>query len=193
MGLAQCAAYRKTFNPGPSTGVNAADPQNARDTTTPLPKPSTGTGTATGTGTDTSPDTDPDDSTAPDPSPDAGCGTIFRGVKCALSWAFAPSQATKTRMGNLGDTWASKPPISIFKATAGAVAPLGTLDQTCPDWAVTMRGKDYALVCGNLFAKQIRDSRGILLVGMVAVAFSRLMWSIWYAGVPVIKPTRGGD
>lgn len=130
--------------------------------------------------------------------PDGTSTTVKRcnSVVLALKCAFLPSEATKTRMAALGDSWSSKPPISIYTATVGAIEPLQTVggSTACPTWLAKVKDAfSGSIVCDHGFTNAIRDVRGVILVGMVALAFGRLMWSLWYAGVPVLKPSRGGS
>ncbi|MFL6096585.1 MAG: hypothetical protein ACJ71Y_14125, partial [Blastococcus sp.] len=53
------------------------------------------------------------------------------------------------------------------------------------DWFVA--GHEFSVVCGQPFIERIHSARPLLTAGMVAMAFSGFIWSVWYAGIPWLR------
>lgn len=204
--MSDCAPLSVAYQP--NTGVqiiNQTDPSTGTPTSTqtqqhnggtqsqPAPGPAlptTGTNPSVGTGTNTPPNAQ---GQAVDTDNCLGNGWswnpvswIFTPVKCALIWAFVPATPLQNRIDTIKTTYASKFPFNIGGAFNGMS---GSLTGGCPDWRIKVGNVDQNIVCDSSFVGAIRSARPWIAGGMLAVAFWPLIRGIFYASIPVLKPT----
>lgn len=119
---------------------------------------------------------------------------VFKGVACALKWAFVPQTALSDRIARLRLDFSTKAPFSWFGPVL-ALPAFTVPDGECPDWRVKIGSfYDKNIVCNSSFTQAIVGSRPWLLAGMLALAFWPLIRGLMFASVPLLKPvpTDGG-
>jgi len=120
---------------------------------------------------------------------------IWKGVTCALVWAFVPGQMPLNEQ--LADVAEQAAPWSWVTQLVQLGGPGGTnpflgIPDACPDWEVRVVGTELPAVCGSSFTEAIVAGRPMLAVFMAATAFSPLLRSLWYAVLPGLQvvPTK---
>jgi hypothetical protein len=149
-----------------------------------------GTGPGTGTGTVTLPDPTP----SQDPD-NCWAGTlswnpldwVLTPVKCALAWAFVPSEATWTNMQDLGQHAATRVPFSWFADAFGWFEPLQGTGSACLQLSFPVLGETVTAVdsCTPGPAEGwIMARRAVLSVVTYGLLVVPLAWWAWRQYAP---------
>lgn len=189
--LSQCRQLKHAYKNGSKTATEMK-PDGELDL-----DPTTGTqpGTGTGTGTNpSSPSTSPTPSTNPDTK---GCfgdafsfnpvDWVYVPVKCSLLWAFKPSTPFSVRVQTISTAFADVFPFSIGPVIASM--PGSIPGGSCPNWVIDVGPLQQNVVCDSSYTQAIRSARPFLAAGMLAAAFWPLVRGLFFASVPVLKPT----
>lgn len=134
------------------------------------------------------------------PIPNAGCMTrdpdqdglmtffIFRGMSCALQWAFVPSEATMTRVTQFGDHAGGKAPVSLVTGASSWFSAFGDLPDDCLELSVPVEGYgSYGIVdaCGSHeVTDELTSYRPLLSVAVWGMFLSPLAWWAWRQYAP---------
>jgi len=111
---------------------------------------------------------------------------VYIPVKCALKWAFVPKTSVQVRVQRIDTAFESSFPFTV-PAMVGGLG--GDVGGGCPDWNVIVGADTWQAVCDSTFTQAIRGSRAWLTGGMLAAAFWPLVRGLFFASVPIIKPT----
>jgi hypothetical protein len=156
-------------------------------TSTPTnPGSSPGTGTGTVTLPDPTPSQDPDNCWAGALSWNP-LDWVLTPVKCALSWAFVPSEATWTNMQDLGQHAATRVPFSWFADAFGWFEPLQGTGTACLQLSFPVMGETVTAIdsCtpgpaeGWIMAR--RTMLSVVTYGLLVVP---LAWWAWRQYAP---------
>lgn len=114
---------------------------------------------------------------------------VYVPVKCALLWAFVPTQPISGRIDGIVGTITGKAPFSWLAGFGGLS--LAIPGGSCPDWTITVGDSERNVVCGHGYTNAIRAARPVLTGFMIALALWPLIRSTAYAAFPILKPTPG--
>jgi hypothetical protein len=110
---------------------------------------------------------------------------VMKPVSCALDAAFKPKKDIQTRVTSMQGKFSNKVPISWFSTGTGGVS-----GGACPaDWAVTVNGERYSLICGTPVDAAVQAFRPIMGAMLIIALLWPLIRSLFYAAIPVFKVT----
>lgn len=108
---------------------------------------------------------------------------VMKPVGCALDAAFKPKKDLQQRVNAMGTQFSNKVPMSWFSTETAGVS-----GGSCPtDWAVTVHGERYSLICGTPADSIVQAFRPVLGVMLVIAALWPLIRSLFYSAIPVFK------
>lgn len=119
---------------------------------------------------------------------------IIDGVKKL----FVPTVSLRSATNDVKDAYEDKFPFNFgsvvesmgTSSSSGKVSVNGgTASSGCPDWNVKVAGQSWSAVCDSSFTAAVRSARPFLAAGMLTVAFWPLVRGVFYAAVPLVKPT----
>lgn len=206
--LDQCVAHQWKIDPD-SGAIQTLDPNTddgwspgVRPGTQPQPNPDPSPSPSPGTLPNPNPDGQPDGA----PRPDDGCmsrdveeGTgwmsrwVFRGVSCALEWAFVPSEATLTEVETTIQTATTKAPFSYMTSVVGWVGDFSDIPTSCLDIGpVFPEGQGIARTeltvidsCGaHAVTDEVESYRPILTVAVWGFFILPFAWWAWRQYAP---------
>lgn len=119
----------------------------------------------------------------------------------AIVCAFVPREPVAAKFDGIGANVMGAPPVSWVTGVGdflsppggpavGAGAPVGGL--LCPDWVVTVGDWQQNIVCDSSYIDALQLARPWITGAMIIVAFSPLIRSLWYATLPLVRPTPTG-
>ncbi|WP_432488723.1 hypothetical protein [Kineococcus sp. SYSU DK018] len=187
-----------TVSPSPSDSPTASPSPTTSTTTSPSPTASTCAGTVAEPCVVTIPGGAPDPAAEGSECWPSGWGVfnplewVYRPVRCALVWAFVPSEPLGPQVSEIGSTIAATPPLSwpadLWSNAFPSASTLAGWDPTCPDWTVHVGGYSKNVVCDSSYIRALQAGRPLLLAFMCLVAVAPFMRSLFYAVIPFVKP-----
>jgi hypothetical protein len=201
--LEECAALDWQPSLTTSTGWTTKD-LNTTDGKAPSAEPQPGQqpapGYNPGTGTGTLPPPTPSGEPPGAPVPPQGCMSsgnedagwfsrwVFKGVACALQWAFVPSEATMTKMSSTASTASGKAPFSVVTGVVSWAAPFYNLPSQC--WAIAPdlgAGGTHKVAdsCGSHpVTSKLNDLRPVIAIAFYGALLLPMAWWAWRQYAP---------
>jgi hypothetical protein len=208
--LSNCNALERAYEPG---GAPATIPNTDGDPSTrsnndpngqpqPVPQPGADPGTAPRAGPGTVAPPAPGGAGAPAPGapPTSDSGRCFPngwGVFNPVEWVvgslrcvFEPSQSSQDSVNQIPNKFSGKAPFVWFAGAGTLVAGSAAIGSAgCPNWVVHVGGWSQNVVCGSTFTAALVATRTSIFGLLVIAMFWPLIRSLWYAVIPIIRPT----
>ncbi len=113
---------------------------------------------------------------------------VYKPVTCAFEWAFKPRTELSVRIDRMRAKVANRAPFTWLASLTALPTSVG--GGGCPtNWAVTIQGKQYSLICGTPVEGVVRAARPVFVVLVLGAAIAPLLRSLVYSSTPIVKPT----